>query len=82
MGHFYTTSNTTVPIGKVMDYNNTNPAGRVALYRLSSNGVLRNPLRGDFSGSFAQAVYGDSSYSLTCPNVRSDVVAQNIDYIA
>jgi len=31
---------------------------------------------------FASAVYGDGPYSLLCPNAKSDILAQNVDYLA
>lgn len=33
MGFIYSGSNTTLPIGRVEDYNNTNPSRSVAIYR-------------------------------------------------
>ncbi len=84
MGIIYSGSNTTAPIGKVTDYNNTNPSKAVALYRLHSP----NPLTVNASGyntqstGFAQAIYGDGSYSLLHPNSTTDYVANNIDVLA
>ncbi|MBQ8460479.1 hypothetical protein IJ541_10315 [bacterium] len=83
MVHIYTGSNTTVPVGMVMDYNNTNPSRGILLYR---------SLRPDFSNfspqfnysnnSFAQAIYRNGPYSLLHPNNTTSLVAQNQDYLA
>lgn len=34
------------------------------------------------TGDFAQAVYQDSPYSLEHPNNKTEIVAQNCDYLA
>ena len=83
MVHIYTGSNTTIPVGMVMDYNNTNPSQGIALYR-----SLR-PASGYFipqfnysNNLFAQAIYGNGPYSLLHPNNTTSLVAQNQDYLA
>lgn len=86
MGYIYSGSNTTSPIGKVMDYNNTNPSRGVAIYRLlgSENTVStsRYSVNRDFSNEFSNAIYGDGPYSLLHPNSTTEMVANNIDTIA
>lgn len=86
MGYIYLGSNTTSPIGKVMDYNNTNPSKGVTVYRiLSTNHLVSNVSHSDktgFSGSFADAIYGDGPYSLLHPNATTEYSANNIDTLA
>lgn len=81
MGFIYSGSNTTLPIGRVEDYNNTNPSRGVAIYRtLQTSGT---PMSfSPHSTQFAQTIYGDGPYSLLRPNSTSDVLAQNIDLMA
>ncbi len=83
MGLIYSGSNTTAPIGKIMDYNNTNPSKGVALYRLlSPNPLTVNASSYTQPGSFSQAIYGDGPYSLLHPNSTTASVANNIDLLA
>ncbi len=81
MVQIYSNSNSGIPIGRVADYNNTNPSRAITSFRNLSaahNPLTINPQRNDF----ASAVYGDGPYSLTMPNQASDILALNIDYIA
>ena len=81
MVQIYSNSNSGIPIGRVADYNNTNPSRAITSFRnlaKATNPVTINPQRNDF----ASAVYGDGPYSLTMPNQASDILALNIDYIA
>lgn len=83
MVHVYTGSNTTAPIGRIEDYNNTNPSRSVAVYRtLSANTNWQTMTESHNQTEFAQLVYGDGPYSLAHPNAISDTNAQNIDYLA
>lgn len=84
MVNIYSTSNTSLPIGKVMDYNNTNPSSNVALYRVAAEGFSQTApiVEHTQQNSFAQAIYGDGPYSLLCPNATSEFLAQNIDLLA
>lgn len=86
MGYIYSGSNTTSPIGKVMDYNNTNPSRGVTVYRmLSTNHLVLDVNHGGktgFSRSFADAIYGDGPYSLLHPNATTEYSANNIDTLA
>lgn len=86
MGYIYSGSNTTMPIGKVMDYNNTNPSKGVALYRiLTTDYEPHLPVSQASSGhstSFANAIYGGGPYSLLHPNSTTEYLAQNIDTLA
>lgn len=85
MVYVYSGSNTTSPIGKVMDYNNTNPSRSVEIYRLlSSNKMsfISNSEQTDFSSSFANAIYGDGPYSLIHPNMSTEHVAKRFDAFA
>lgn len=85
MVYVYSGSNTTAPIGKVMDYNNTNPSRSVEIYRmLTSNPVnfVSNSGQADFSSDFASAIYRNGQYSLLHPNSTTDTVAQYIDTLA
>lgn len=84
MVYVYSGSNSTAPIGKVMDYNNTDPSRGIKLYRLMS--AASNPLTVQASNyntsDFAQAIYGDGPYSLLRPNAISEHLANNIDLLA
>lgn len=86
MGYVYSGSNTTSPIGKVMDYNNTNPSKSVAVYRMLGSDISvstgRQNVNNDFSNEFSNAIYGNGPYSLLHPNLTTDMVANNIDTIA
>ena len=84
MNSIVTSSNTTLPVGMVSDYNNTNASVAVKTYRLetSKGAETYAPTRGGNDMSFAQAVYGDGPYSLARPNSTSEILAQNIDLIA
>jgi len=83
MGYIYSGSNTTTPIGKVMDYNNTNPSKGVALYRvLQTNYEPVSSQRNSNPTTFAGAIYGEGPYSLLHPNSTTEYVAQNIDTLA
>ena len=84
MGFIYSGSNTTLPIGRVEDYNNTNPSRSVAIYRtLQTSGTpMSFSPEIKHNTQFAQTIYGDSPYSLLRPNSISDVLAQNIDLMA
>lgn len=85
MVYVYSGSNTTSPIGKVMDYNNTNPSRSVGIYRLlSSNKMsyISNTEQTDFSSNFANAIYGDGPYSLNHPNMMTEQVARRFDALA
>lgn len=85
MVYVYSGSNTTSPIGKVMDYNNTNPSCSVGIYRLlSSNKMsyISNTEQADFSSNFANAIYGDGPYSLNHPNMSTEYVARRFDALA
>lgn len=84
MVKIYTGSNTTMPIGRIQDFNNTNPSKGVAAYR---NLTAFNPqsftsYHTHQKSSFASAIYGNGPYSLSCPNVTSEILAKNIDFIA
>lgn len=84
MGFIYSGSNTTLPIGRVEDYNNTNPSRGVAIYRtLQTSGTpMSFPPEVKHNTQFAQTIYGDGPYSLLRPNSTSNVLAQNIDLMA
>ncbi len=81
MVYVYSGSNSTSPIGKVMDYNNTNPSSKVTLYRILSQyktPQLITMIDNEFSNAFCR----NSGYSLEHPNVTGDELAQNIDLLA
>jgi hypothetical protein len=84
MVYIYSSSNTTSPVGRVEDYNNTNPTSGVKMYKTlatSSNlGAAYFPAQ--TQSDFARLIYGNSPYSLLHPNVTSDILAKNTDYIA
>lgn len=84
MVYIYTGSSTTNPIGKVSDFNNTNPAKSVALYRLEGNSSVENGRvqTSNNENNFGCAFYGNGPYSLSHPNYKSDILAQNIDFLA
>ncbi len=85
MVYVYSGSNTMAPIGKVMDYNNTNPSRSVGIYRLLSSNKLSfisNSNQTDFSSNFANAIYGDGPYSLNHPNMSTEHVAMRFDALA
>ena len=84
MNSIVTSSNTTLPVGMVSDYNNTNASVAVKTYRMeTSKGTEAfTPVKNGNNMSFAQAVYGDGPYSLNRPNSASEILAQNIDLIA
>lgn len=84
MVNIYSTSNSSLPIGKVMDYNNTNPSRNVALYRVAAERFPQTApiVEQNQQNSFAQAIYGDGPYSLLCPNATTEFLAQNIDLLA
>lgn len=83
MIHVYTSSNTTAPIGRIEDYNNTNPSRGVAVYRnLSENSNWQPMTEYRHQTEFAKLIYGNGPYSLLHPNVQSDVNARNTDYLA
>ena len=78
-----TSSNTTLPVGMIQNYNNTDASLAVKTYRMETSS---NPMT--FSAepmaktAFAKAIYGDGPYSLNHPNSTSDVLCQNLDFIA
>jgi len=82
MVYVYSGSNTTAPVGPVRDYNNTNPSRAVGLYRILTPNINQQMFETQQKTSFAMAIYGDGPYSLSHPNVKSDILAQNTDYIA
>lgn len=85
MGYIYSGSNTTSPIGKVMDYNNTNPSSSVAIYRTlasAHNPLTFTPVDSGSQTNFARAIYGEGPYSLLHPNYTNDYLANNIDMLA
>lgn len=86
MVYVYSGSNTSSPIGKVMDYNNTNPSRSVGIYRMLSAGpvtsFVSNNGQTDFSSDFAGAIYGNGPYSLLHPNSTTQEVANHIDTLA
>lgn len=84
MVNVYTGSNTTLPIGMIQDYNNTNPSRAVNLYRTLATSPNPSSFHAEKSHAlnFAQAIYGDGPYSLLRPNNTTDVKAVNIDYVA
>lgn len=85
MGYIYSGSNTTSPIGKVMDYNNTNPSKGVAVYRLlsvNSPSSATVSSRSESVSDFSQAIYAKGPYSLLHPNSTTDDVAKRLDLLA
>jgi hypothetical protein len=84
MVHVYSSSNTTLPIGRVADYNNTNPSRAVKMYRTLSTGTNLGAayFPKQTQSDFARLIYGNRPYSLLHPNVTSDTLAKNTDYIA
>ena len=86
MAYIYSASNSMAPVGKVMDYNNTNPSQGVAVYRLlsDSNNLLSvQPRTYSYSAnSFAEAIYSSGPYSLLHPNSTTEFCANNVDYLA
>lgn len=78
-----TSSNTTLPVGMIQNYNNTDASLAVKTYRIeTSSNPMTFQAEPTPQNSFAQAIYGDGPYSLNRPNSTSDVLCQNIDYIA
>ncbi len=83
MIHVYTGSNTTAPIDRIEDYNNTNPSSGIAVYRtLSYNQTQYLPTQESHQTEFAQLVYGNGPYNLQHPNNTTSQKAQNIDVLA
>ena len=82
MVYVYSGSNSTVPIGKVMDYNNTNPSSKVAVYRILSQSYNPQQSMTTLENNFSNAFYHNSGYSLEHPTVTGHKLAQNIDLLA
>ncbi len=84
MGYINTSSNTTMPIGSIQDYNNTNPSKGVAAYRVltAANPNTFTSFQAKQKSGFASAIYGNGPYSLLRPNSTSEVLARNIDLMA
>lgn len=86
MGYIYSGSNTTIPVGGIMDYNNTNPSRGVANYRMLAPLYATNQFpqsnQSSSSGEIASAMYKGGSYSLIHPNCTSNILAQNVDVLA
>lgn len=84
MGYIHTGSNTTMPIGSIQDYNNTNPSKGVAAYRITtaSNLHTSTSFQPSQKSGFASMIYGDGPYSLLRPNSTSEILAKNLDLMA
>lgn len=84
MVKIYTGSNSTMSVGRIQDFNNTNPSKGVAAYRNlnSSNPKSFTPYDMTQKVDFATAIYGNGPYSLSCPNVTSETLAKSFDVIA
>lgn len=82
MAQIYTTSNSGIPVGRVADYNNTNPSRAITRFREISTSPNPMTISSEKHSDFASAIYGNGPYSLVCPNQTSDILAQNLDFIA
>lgn len=82
MVQIYSTSNSGIPIGRVADYNNTDSSRTITKFRELT--PSQNPLSISLKKqpNFASAIYGNGPYSLLHPNQTSEILAQNIDFIA
>ncbi len=82
MVQVYTSSNTTMPIGRVEDFNNTNPSKVMTRYRILTGQTVGGSIvtgKTSHHTDFSRAIYGDGPYSLLRPNSTSDTLAQHID---
>lgn len=83
MVKIYTGSNTTAPIGRIEDYNNTNPSRGIAIYRtLSTNQTKYQLTQESHKTEFAQLIYGNGPYNLVHPNNTTSQKAKTIDVLA
>jgi len=82
MVQVYSTQNSGIPIGRVADYNNTSPARAISLYRKLNQYQPGINTTNFNQNSFANAIYGNGPFNLLRPNSTSDILAQNIDYMA
>lgn len=83
MVNIYTGSNTTIPIGMVQDYNNTNASAAVKMYRTLATSPNPSTFHAEkMHTDFAQAIYGNGPYNLLRPNNTTETRALNIDYVA
>lgn len=75
----YSAQNITLSTGM----NFTGKSRGVSLRRFNGTEVITSgSAQQGFSTDFAQAVYGDGPYSLTCPNRTTEFLGQNIDALA
>lgn len=81
MGYVYSGSHTTIPIGRVADYNNTNPSRAVAIYRTLATPQFVSSEQRSGQVDFSTLIYGNSGYSLLHPNSTTETVAQKVDII-
>jgi hypothetical protein len=85
MAYVYSSSNISVPVGKVADYNNTNASRAIKLYRM---GFATKPNFGakylpeTSQNDFAKLIYGNGPYNLNHPKVSSNTLAKATDYLA
>ncbi len=81
MVNVYSAEKMTSPI--TANYANAGKSQGVALYRFTNpENVTPQTSQEGFSNQFAHAVYGDGPYNLNFPNCKSDILAQNCDYLA
>jgi hypothetical protein len=85
MAYVYSSSNISIPVGKVADYNNTNASRAIKLYRMSfatKPNLGAKYLPEQSQNSFANLIYGNGPYSLNHPKVSSNTLANVTDYLA
>jgi hypothetical protein len=78
MVSFYTSSNTSIPVGRVEAYNNTNPARQIASYRQIGTTLPQSTTQ----MTSPQNLFANGQFNLLHPNQKSETLAQNIDLIA
>lgn len=81
MVQIYSASKSGIPIGRVEDYNNTNPSRAIRAFRETSYSPAMTASPQKYL-NFASAIYGEGPYSLLRPNQTSDILAKNIDVMA
>jgi hypothetical protein len=81
MDNLYTGLYTTHPIGKFQE--NTNYLRAVNMHEPMKTSPNPSSFYAEkiHASDFAQAIYRDGPHSLLFPNIKSQVLAQNIDYI-
>lgn len=81
MAYVYSAEKMITPI--TQNYANAGKSLGVASSRFENpENVTSKSSQEGFSNQFSHAVYGDGPYNLNFPNCRSEILAQNCDYLA